>query len=287
MAVRYGENYQLIEGHYSQVRRGLEPIRVLVHGALGRMGQEVLNAVCRDPALEPVGAVDAKADCNSLQLPDDSGEIPLSSNLQSLLESSVPKVMVDFTQHAATMPAVRIATKHHTSLVIGTTGLSEADLDEIDSLCQEHGVGAVVAPNFSLGAVLMIHLSKTAARFFDYAEIIEMHHEQKIDAPSGTAITTAKGMVEARGKSFTYPLTQKESLAGGRGAEFEGIALHSVRLPGLMAHQEVILGGPGETLRIRHDQISREAFMPGVILAIKEVVKSKGLTFGLDKLLGL
>jgi 4-hydroxy-tetrahydrodipicolinate reductase len=251
------------------------------------MGQQVLSAVCRDPELEPVAAVDFRADKNSLELPDGSGAVPFSADLQSLLQIARPDVLVDFTQHAATMPAVRAATRHHTNLVIGTTGLSEADLDEIDKLSRQHAVGAIVAPNFSLGAVLMIHLSRIAARFFDYAEIIEMHHEQKIDAPSGTAIATAKGMIDARGRPFTYPATQKETIPGGRGAELSGIAIHSMRSPGFMAHQEVILGGMGQTLRIRHDQIDREAFMPGVLLAIKKAVKSTGLTFGLDKLLDL
>jgi len=265
----------------------VELIEVLVHGALGKMGQAVLGAVCRDPALKLVGGIDIKADRDWLQLPDGSGEIPLSANLEFFLENSVADVLVDFTQHDAAMPAVRIAAEHRVNLVIGTTGLSASDLEEIGKLAKQYDVGAVVAPNFSLGAVMMMHLAKIAGRFFDYAEIIEMHHEQKIDSPSGTAIATAKGMVEARGKGFVYPVTRKESLAGGRGAELGGIALHSVRSPGYMAHQEVILGGPGQTLRIRHDQISREAFGPGITLAIKEVVKSKGLTFGLDKLLGL
>jgi len=251
------------------------------------MGQQVLHAVCRDPELQPVAAVDFRAKQDSLQLPDGSGALPFSPDLQSLLDISTPDVMVDFTQHAATMPAVRLATKHHTSLVIGTTGLCEADLDEIDKLSRRHGVGAIVAPNFSLGAVLMIHLARIATRFFDYAEIIEMHHEQKIDAPSGTAITTARKMIEARGGPFIYPATQKETIPAGRGAELGGIAIHSVRSPGFMAHQEVIFGAVGQTLRIRHDQIDREAFMPGVLLAIKKVVKSTGLTLGLDKLLDL
>lgn len=265
----------------------MEPIRVLVHGALGRMGQEVINAVSRDPELNLTGAADEKAKDDSLRLPNGSGEIPLSADLKSILDNSTPDVMVDFTQHSATMPAARLATKHRINLVIGTTGLSKSDLDEIDKLSRSHGTGAIVAPNFSLGAVLTMYLSKISAKFFDYAEIIEMHHEKKIDSPSGTALATAEAMVKSRGKGFNYPQAQKEIIPGGRGANFEGIALHSVRSPGFMAHQEVIFGGPGQTLRIRHDQINREAFMPGVILAVKEVVKSKGLTFGLDKLLRL
>ncbi len=265
----------------------MSTVKILVHGALGKMGQTVINAIYQDPELKLVGAVDVKADREQLELPDRTGIIPLSNDLGTMLASCHPDVMVDFTQRDATMPAARLAISQGVNLVIGTTGLSEAELEEIDTLSRRHKTGAVVAPNFSLGAVVMMHLAKIAGKYFDYAEIIEMHHEQKLDSPSGTAIATAKGMVESRGKAFTYPKTQKESLKGARGAEYEGVALHSVRSPGYMAHQEVILGGPGQTLKIRHDQISREAFGPGVTLAIKEVVKSKGLTFGLNKLLGL
>jgi 4-hydroxy-tetrahydrodipicolinate reductase len=185
------------------------------------------------------------------------------------------------------MPAVRTAVKHNVRLVIGTTGLSAADLDEITSLCQSQRIGAVVAPNFSLAAIVMIHLAKMAARFFDHAEIIEMHHEQKVDAPSGTALATAREMVKSRGKAFVHASTTNERISSCRGSEFEGIALHSVRLPGMLAHQEIILGALGQTLRIRLDQISREAFMPCVVLAIKKVTELNEAVFGLNKLLGL
>jgi len=265
----------------------MAPLRILIHGALGRMGQAVISAVCNDPELKAAGAVDVMAKGNSLVLPGDSGQMPLATSLEPVLEQCSPHVMVDFTQHDATMPAVRLAARHQVNLVIGTTGFTEADLEEIDRLARDNGVGAIVAPNFSLGAVMMMHLARIAGRYFDYAEIIEMHHEQKLDSPSGTAMATARGMAESRGRPFIHPETRKESISGARGAEMEGIALHSVRSPGYMAHQEVILGGPGQTLRIRHDQISREAFGPGITLAIKEVVKSKGLTFGLDRILGL
>jgi 4-hydroxy-tetrahydrodipicolinate reductase len=201
--------------------------------------------------------------------------------------SSKPDVLVDFSAAAAVIPMVRTAAKHHIDLVIGTTGLSAAELDEMEQLCREYDIGAIVAPNFSLGAVLMVQLAKVAAKFFDYAEVIEMHHERKTDAPSGTAVTTAKEMTEARGKAFSYRSPEKESLVGSRGAQYQGVALHSLRMPGLLAHQEVIFGGAGETLRIRHDTISRECYMPGVILAIKEVGQIKGLVFGLDRLLHL
>ncbi len=265
----------------------MERIKVVVHGARGKMGQEVLSALCRDPQLEPVGAVEKQVSEENLALPDGSGSIPFSSDLESVLIRCRPHVLVDFSVAEATMPAVRLAVKHDVRPVVGTTGLSAADLAEIERLCRESGLGGVVAPNFSLGAVLMIHLAKIAARYFDYAEVIELHHEQKVDAPSGTALSTAKEMAAARGKPFLHVPAQKESLAGTRGGQMDGVALHSVRLPGLLAHQEVIFGTLGQTLRIRHDSISRESFMPGVVLAVKEVMKLKRLVSGLGTLLSL
>lgn len=251
------------------------------------MGSEVLRALCSDAELEAVGAVDLKAERERLSLPDGSGEIPFSSELETILSRTRPDVMVDFTIREATMPAVRLAAKHGVNLVIGTTGISSEDIDEIGRLSREGDVGAVVAPNFSLGAVLMIHLAKVAARYFDYAEVIEKHHEGKADAPSGTALATAQAMVAARGKPFQYPALGKESLAGTRGGQLAGVSVHSVRLPGFLAHQEVILGAAGQTLTISHDSISRESFMPGVVMAIKHVVAVKELVYGLETLLGL
>ncbi len=265
----------------------MERVKVLVHGVLGKMGQEVLSAVCHDPKLEAVAGVDAKAAKKEIQLPDGASSIPLSKDLESVLHTCHPDVLVDFTTAEATMSAVRTAVKHDVALVIGTTGLSDADLNEIKSLCKKKGVGAVVAPNFAIAAVVMMHLANVAARFFDYAEVIEMHHEQKLDAPSGTALATARDMVQARGSNFIHVSAKKESIVGCRGADLGGVALHSVRMPGLLAHQEIILGAPGQTLRIRLDQISREAFMPGVTLAIKKAAELKEAVFGLDKLLGL
>ena len=250
------------------------------------MGREVVNALCQEPGTEVVGAVDLDVSQDYLSLPDGSGSVPLSADLDSILTSQQPNVLADFTVARATMPAVRIATARGVNLVIGTTGLTAADLDEIDRLAVAHGVGAVVAPNFALGAVLMIHLAKIAAKYLDYAEIIELHHDRKVDAPSGTALTTARGMADSRGRPFSRTPDREKDMKS-RGDEVESIPIHAVRLPGLMAHQEVILGAPGQTLRIRHDMISREGFMPGVILAIKEVVRRQGLARGLDALLGL
>jgi 4-hydroxy-tetrahydrodipicolinate reductase len=262
------------------------PIKVVVHGALGKVGQEVIRSIPQDPDVKLVGAVDLKAAGDFLPLPDGSGKIPLSFNLENILTGYRPDVVVDFTIARATMPAVRTTTKHGINMVIGTTGLSADDLKEIEQLSKNHNVGIVVAPNFALGAILMIHMARVAAKYLDYAEIIELHHHLKADSPSGTSLSTAKAMAQARGKPFSLAADEGKS-SNSRGMQTEGIAIHSVRLPGLMAHQEVIFGGLGQTLSIRHDTISRECYIPGIILAIKEVIKHKGLVYGLDTLLGL
>jgi len=263
----------------------MKPIKVVVQGALGRVGREVVNAICREPGTQVVGGVDIQATEDYLPLPDGSGSVLLSSKLEHILTTCQPDVLVDFTIAQATMPAVRLAAQKGVNLVIGTTGLTAGELKEIDQLSQAHQVGAVVAPNFALGAVLMIHLAKLAAKYFDYAEIIELHHHLKADSPSGTALSTARAMAEAKGKPFSSPEQKKTS--NSRGEQVGGVTIHSVRLPGLLAHQEVILGGPGQTLSIRHDTISRECFMPGVILAVRRVIGHKGLIYGLDNLLEL
>jgi 4-hydroxy-tetrahydrodipicolinate reductase len=261
-------------------------LRVVVSGT-GKMGREVLSAVCRDSDLEPVGVIEKFSSEEFLSLPDGSGLIPLGSDAPSLLARARPDVVVDFT-NAEWFPIVaRAALDAGTRLVSGTTGIPHEFLDELEKACRERKLGAVLAANFAIGAVLMTHLARLAAQHFDYAEIIELHHEQKVDAPSGTALVTARAMLEARGRPFERVSAQKETLAGTRGGELEGVSIHSVRLPGLVAHQEVILGTLGQTLSIRHDSTSRESFMPGVLLAVKEVMNREELVVGLDKLIGL
>jgi len=264
----------------------MERIKVVVYGASGRVGQEVVKAVCQNPEMQLVGAVDVKVTAERLALPDGSGTVPFSADLAAVIESCQPDVIVDFSIAKASLPAVRIAAKRGVNMVIGTTGFTAADLDEMQKLAEANEVGIVVAPNFALGAVLMMHLAKIAGKYFDHAEIIELHHDRKLDAPSGTSQMTARVMADARGRPFLPPAVPGED-SPSRGKAVEGVNIHSVRLPGYMAHQEVILGGDGQTLRIRHDQISREAFMPGVLLAVKEVIKRKGFIYGLDNILGL
>jgi len=265
----------------------MELIRVVINGALGRMGQEVTRAVLDDPRLTVVGAVEEKVTQKYLPLPGTSELIPFSSNLGFLLRSCHPDVLVDFTNAEVSIATARVTLGQGVNMVIGTTGLPEENLREIEQLCQDNKVCAVVAANFSLGAALLMHLSKVAAKFFDYAEILEMHHEKKIDAPSGTAIATAKAMLQARGKPFLCPKPEREIISGTRGGQIEGIAIHSLRLPGFMAGQEVVLSGRGQTLSLRHEAISRESYMPGIILAIKEATNRKGMVYGLDVLLEL
>jgi 4-hydroxy-tetrahydrodipicolinate reductase len=262
----------------------MEPIRVVVQGASGKMGREVISAVCRDPETEIVGAVDLNPPADVLSLPD-GGSVPFSADLERIIEICRPEVIIDFSAPRSSMKAARIALPKGVRLVVGTTGISPEEVDEIRGLCLKYKTGAVVAPNFALGAVLMMHLAGIASKYFDNAEIIELHHEKKADAPSGTALKTARMMAAAREKPFCLP--PEKTPMESRGKKLDGIAIHSVRLPGLLAHQEVLFGGPGQTLSIRHDTISRECFMPGVMLATKEVVKRRELVYGLEPLLGL
>jgi 4-hydroxy-tetrahydrodipicolinate reductase len=261
-------------------------IRVLISGS-GKMGREVLAAVCREPDLEPAGVVDLYAEGDSLSLPDGAGSIPFGSDPEALIAQTKPDVAVDFTNAEWTPRLVEAALPAGVRLVIGTSGVSEDFVRSLESECSKRHLGAVVAANFALGAILMQHMAKTAARFYQSAEIIELHHDQKVDAPSGTSIATATGMAEARGRPFAHAGTERENLPGTRGGEAQGVAIHSVRLPGLVAHQEVILGSPGEILTIRHDTLGRESFMPGVLLAVRHVMEHEGLVVGLDRLIGL
>lgn len=260
-------------------------IRIVVSGS-GRMGRQVIEALDAAPDLEPVGVIEAQRPGGDVALP--SGRtVPMRPDPVATLADLRPDVVVDFTVAEWTPVVARAAIEAGARPVIGTTGLDEAFLDELDRLARQRGLGAVVAPNFAIGAVLLIHMARLAARYFDHAEIIELHHDQKIDAPSGTALATAREMLASRGRPFERPRTEKEPLPGTRGGELEGIAIHSVRLPGLVAHQEVLFGGTGQTLTIRHDSTGRESFMPGVLLACREVMRRVGLVRGLDAVIGL
>nr|WP_092067769.1 4-hydroxy-tetrahydrodipicolinate reductase [Dendrosporobacter quercicolus]NSL46766.1 4-hydroxy-tetrahydrodipicolinate reductase [Dendrosporobacter quercicolus DSM 1736]SDL63251.1 dihydrodipicolinate reductase [Dendrosporobacter quercicolus] len=262
-------------------------IRVMVCGAYGKMGLEVLKAVYNDPQLSIVGAVDIKsdfADIGQLIGVEKLG-VTVGNDLETVIKEAKPQVIVDFTIPEAVMSNIRIAIKNGVCPVVGTTGLSEENMNEIRELCEQHKVSALISPNFSIGAILMMRLSQEAAKYLPHVEIIELHHDQKLDAPSGTAIRTAKLIAQSRGYLKQGHPAEFEKYEGARGGELSGIRLHSVRLPGYVAHQEVIFGGLGQTLTIRHDSISRESFMPGVVLACKKVLTLEGLVFGLEHIL--
>jgi len=261
-------------------------IRVGVIGATGRMGRATCVAVADEPELSLVAAISRSAAGQNLGtiLGRADLDLVLADRLDALVEAGV-EVAVDFTSPSFVMEHVRWAIGHGLHLVVGTTGLTAENLAAIPSLLSDGEVrsNVLIAPNFAIGAVLLQRFAAQAARFLPAAEIIELHHDGKADAPSGTAIATARMMAAARGEHWTGP--EAESVAGVRGGNVEGIRVHSVRLPGLVAHQEVIFGGLGQTLTLRHDSMQRESFMPGVILAIKQVAKRPGLTVGLEALL--
>lgn len=261
-------------------------MKVIVCGACGKMGRSVLKAVWEDAALELVGAVDvnAGADVGALIGVQPLG-IVVGADLQAVIDAAKPDVMVDFTRPDVVFGNAATALKSGVCPVIGTTGLSQAQKDEIARLSRAHGTGAFIAPNFAIGAVLMMKLAKDAAKYLPHVEIIELHHDQKLDAPSGTALSTAEMIRETRGSMRQGHPDEVEKVAGARGADVDGIRIHSVRLPGYVAHQEVIFGGLGQTLTIRHDSISRDSFMPGVVLACKKVKALDGLVVGLENLL--
>ncbi|GGK90398.1 4-hydroxy-tetrahydrodipicolinate reductase [Mangrovihabitans endophyticus] len=246
-----------------------EPIRVGVLGARGRMGLEVCKAVDAAEDLELVAMVDQG---DWLFNASDAGA----------------QVLVDFTTPDVVMDNLHYAVDQGINVVVGTTGFTEQRLDRVRGwLSHKPGVGVLIAPNFGIGAVLMMQFAERAARFFESVEIVEQHHPRKLDAPSGTASHTARRIAEARAAAGCGPMPDatKESLAGARGAEIDGVRVHAVRASGLVAHQEVLFGTEGETLTIRHDSLDRVSFMPGVLLAVRSIMSRPGLTIGLDALL--
>jgi 4-hydroxy-tetrahydrodipicolinate reductase len=263
-------------------------VRVGVLGAAGRMGQATCRAVLAADDLE-LAAVAGRDTGVGRELralvPEAPEGLVVGGGVADLLAAGV-EVVVDFSRPEATA-AARALLADGVHLVSGTTGLPAEAMDELAALAgkAEHG-NAVWAPNFALGAVLAMHFAALAGRFYPAAEVIELHHEGKADAPSGTALRTARAVSAAREQAVDLP-GGSESIPGVRGGEVDGVRVHSVRLPGLVAHQEVIFGGQGEVLTVRHDSLDRSSFMPGVLLAVRQVATRGGLTIGLEPLLGL
>ena len=230
------------------------------------MGQESVKAVSKDPDLDLVAQTD------------------LGDKLPGIIDQTKAQVVVDFTTAASAMKNADCIIESGARPVIGTSGLLPEQVAELQKLCNKQNLGGIIVPNFAIGAVLMMKYSQDAAKYFPHVEVIELHHDLKADAPSGTAIKTANLLAESRG-SAPPSVDEKEILSGARGANAEDIRIHSVRLPGLVAHQEVIFGGQSQTLTIRHDSIHRDSFMPGVCLACKKVMDLNELVYGLEHLL--
>ncbi|HLN78709.1 MAG TPA: 4-hydroxy-tetrahydrodipicolinate reductase [Nocardioidaceae bacterium] len=246
-------------------------MKVGVLGARGKVGAEVCRAVEAADDMELVAAIDA----------DDSSDELVSSGAHAV---------VDFTHPDVVMDNLEFCIDHGIHAVVGTTGFDEERLEQVRTwLSDSSGTGVLVAPNFSIGAILMMRFAAEAAPFYESVEIVELHHPEKADAPSGTARRTASLIAEARRRAGSGPIPDATSTAleGARGADVEGIRVHGLRLRGLVAHQEVILGGPGETLTIRHDSLDRVSFMPGVLLGLRRIGSTPGLTVGLEEFMGL
>ncbi len=247
-----------------------EPIRVAVAGYRGKVGSVLAAALQSELGIEYVGGVE------------------LGDDLAAFLHEKRPRALVDFTQPSEALHNALAAVASGASPVVGTTGMSADAVDKLETACKSKGLGGIVAPNFAVGAVLMMHLADIAAPHFDAVEVIEMHHATKLDAPSGTALSTARRLAaKRRDKPFSHKKAEKETLPGTRGGEEGNVAVHSVRLPGFVADQEVIFGLPGQTLTIVHRTTSREAYIPGVVLAIHKVTAEPRFYRGLDELLSL
>lgn len=258
-------------------------IKVGVAGALGRMGREVVAAVAKDPELELAAVIDRAVRERSAEASHPDCGLTVLDDI-FLLDPSGVDVMVDFTVAAAAVADVMWALDRAVHSVVGTTGIGEDDLLAIQEKAKDAQANVLIAPNFAIGAVLMMRFSEMAAAVFDQCEIIELHHRGKRDAPSGTAIDTAR-RIESKMKPSGVPLSEEREVPGTRGGTVGPVNIHSVRLDGLVAHQEVVFGARGQTLSIRHDTTDRSSFMPGVIMAVKAIADLPGLTLGLDTIL--
>lgn len=262
-------------------------IKVAITGAGGKMGREAVKMVTSTPHFKLVAGIDPQYGGKMISEIDGmpNAEVPMYADLHKALTEQECDVLIDLTNPKFGRKNMEIAFDFGVRPVVGTTGFSEQDVKELSQIAEEKGLGAVIAPNFAIGAVLMMKFSQMAAKYLPDVEIIEMHHDRKLDAPSGTAIKTAQLIAEVREPKQQGHEDEKEDLPGAKGADFQGMRIHSVRLPGLVAHQEVIFGGIGQTLTIRHDSLDRTSFMPGIRLAVETVMKLDLLVYGLENIM--
>ncbi|KUO66042.1 MAG: 4-hydroxy-tetrahydrodipicolinate reductase [Gracilibacter sp. BRH_c7a] len=263
-------------------------IRVFVAGACGKMGSETVRTILNHDDMEIVGVSDMQNQGTDVSLI--LGTEPLGLEIIGTLDVKKLKklkvdILVDFTNPQSVFANAKTAIRAGVVPVIGATGLDEQEIAELDEMSKEHEVGVFIAPNFALGAILMMKFAQETAKYFKHVDIIEYHHDQKLDAPSGTALVTADMISKVRKPMIQGHPNEFEKIPGTRGGDINGLRVHSVRLPGMIAHQEVIFGGYGQTLTIRHDAYTRETYMPGVILAIRKAYKMTGLVVGLENFL--
>lgn len=263
-------------------------IRVAIGGPRGKMGQEAVHTVMNNENMELVAVLDHKDIGDLLSESPNfpaSYEVPVFLNLESLIVTIKPDVFLDLTTPHQVFEHTMLCLQNNVRPVIGTTGFTDEQLQQCTKLAEVNKLGCIVAPNFAIGAVLMMKFASLAAAYFPDVEIIEMHHDQKLDAPSGTAYKTAQMIAEVRPSHKQGHPNEKETLEGARGASYDGIPIHSVRLPGLIAHQQILFGGEGQLFTLRHDSYNRQSFMSGVTFSINQVMEIKELVYGLENIL--
>lgn len=264
-------------------------IKIIVAGPRGRMGSEAIKMINEEPNFQLVACIDRKNNGKTLS---DIGslpklDVPIFVDAEECFTSIEADVLVDLTIPEVGYSHTMLAIKHKIRPVVGTSGFTNKQIEELTKLADKNEVGCIIAPNFAIGAVLMMKFAQMASKFLPDVEIIEKHHDEKLDAPSGTAMKTIDLIKQVRPDKVQGHPEEVETLAGVRGAEKDGIRIHSVRLPGLVAHQEVILGGEGQTLTIQHDSFNRLSFMSGVKLAIEQVLSNNNLIYGLENIMDL
>lgn len=265
----------------------METIKVVVAGPRGRMGREAVSLVHHTEHFQLVAVIDHINDGKNLADVDGFAGIhaPIYTDIERCFREAKPDVLIDLTTPEAGKHHTEIALRYGVRPVVGTTGFTPDDIERLTKLAEEKEIGAIIAPNFAIGAILMMKFAQMAAKYFTDVEIIELHHNQKLDAPSGTAVKTAQLISAVRPSKKQGHPDEKETLEGARGAAYDGIPIHSVRLPGFVAHQEVIFGGNGQALTIRHDSFHRGSFMSGVKLSVETVMKLQTLVYGLEHII--
>ncbi|RST73647.1 4-hydroxy-tetrahydrodipicolinate reductase [Siminovitchia acidinfaciens] len=264
-----------------------EKIRIVIAGPRGRMGKEAVELVSETASFELAAVIDRMNEGKLLS--DIEGfrglDVPIFTDPAECFQHSNADVLIDLTTPERGYLHTKTALEHNVRPVVGTTGFTSEQLEELTALAEQKGLGCIIAPNFAIGAILMMKFSEMAAKYFDDVEIIELHHDKKLDAPSGTAIKTAEMISNNREVKKQGHEDEKETITGARGADFEGMRIHSVRLPGLVAHQQVIFGAGGQTLTIKHDSYNRASFMSGVKVSVETVMGLNTLVYGLESIL--